>query len=427
MSSRTGSRLASAFLGYLLGVVVLVTLVPFDFSAAAPHNLLWGGALSDALANVAMFVPLGFLFRLTREPRGDRWGIQPLFLGLLLSALIETAQLFLPSRLSSPLDVATNGLGAWLGAIAADALVRRLRPAPALVGALALELPLIGLVYLLVPLLWLSGLTAADEPARMSLSLLLGLMGAIILGAVYRNRFAPEGNVSVAQFSVLAAAWYLIGAVPGLVEHPLLALASGLLVAGATGIWSRRWAHEQQRADRRFEGETLTWLAPVLGLYLVCLAGWPPWAPMVAWHGEWGLRGFWGSADTTAILRALEQLAAFTVVGYAVAEYHGRRELRFSQSGALVAICALGGSAVVKVVAALHPGAGASALRGLLSMVVAGYGGGIYHLQRAHIRSLLGAKGAPRPAEAPTRGTATSPRLAQNARIEAPMSAGRRG
>lgn len=427
MASRTGSRLASAFLAYLLGVVVLVTLVPFDFSAAPAHRLLWGGALPDALANLAMFVPLGFLFRLTREPRGDRWGISPLLLGLGLSALIETAQLFLPSRFSSPLDVATNGVGAWLGAIAADALVRRLRPAPALVGALALELPLMGLVYLLVPLLWLSGLAAATEPTRMGLSLLLGLMGAIVFGAVYRNRFAPAANVSVAQLSVLAAAWYLIGAVPGLVEHPLLALGSGLLVAGATSIWSGRWAREHQRADRRFEGETLTRIAPVLGLYLVCLAGWPPWAPLAAWHGAWGLQGLWGSADPTAILRALEQLAAFTVVGYAVAEYRGRRELRFSQSAALVAVCALGGSAVVEVVAALHPGAGASAMRGLLSIGVAVYGGGIYHLQRVHIRSLIGPNRASRPAETPARAATTGRRPVETARIEAPVLAGRRG
>ena len=426
MASRTGSRLASAFLGYLLGVVVLVTLVPFDFSGVLPHKLLWGGGLSDALANVAMFVPLGFLFRLTRAPRGDRWAIRPLLLGLGLSALIEAAQLFLPARFSSPLDVATNGSGAWLGAIAADALVRRLRPAPALVGALALELPLMGLVYLLVPLLWLSGLASADEPARMSLSLLLGLMGAIVLGAVYRNRFATERSASIAQFSALAGAWYLIGAVPGLVEHPPLALGSALLVAAATSIWAARWAGEHRRADRRFEGETLTRLAPVLGLYLVCLAGWPPWAPMSAWHGEWGLQGFRGSADTTAILRALEQLAAFTVVGYALAEYRGRRELRFSQSAVLVAVCALGVSAVVEVVAALHPGAGASALRGLLSIVVAVYGGGIYHLQRVHIRSLLGTTSASPPAEKPARGRVTAPGPAQNARTEAPVSAGRR-
>lgn len=389
MASRTGSRLASAFLGYLVGVVILVTLVPFDFSTGIRHGMLWSGSWSDGIANVAMFLPLGFLFRLTHEARTDRWALRPLVWGLAFSAVIEVTQLFLPSRFSSPLDVLTNGLGAWGGAIAHDVIVRRIRLTPALIGALALELPLMGLVYLLVPLLWLSGLAAAGEPARMGLSLLLGLIGAIVLGAIYRNRFAPAGAVSCSRFSTLAASWYLVGAIPGLVEHPLIVLATATVVGVATGLWSAGWAREDLRGDRRFEGETLLRLAPVLGLYLLCLAGWPPWAVFAPWHGEAGLMGFWGSADTDRILRALEHLAAFTVLGYAVAEYRGRRELGFANSALVIAGWGTAASTLLEVVAAFHPGAGASLLRGGLAVGTALYGGGIYHLQRAHIRWLL--------------------------------------
>ncbi len=423
MASRTGSRLASAFLGYLVGVVVLVTLVPFDFSGGIRHGMLLGGSLADAVANVAMFLPLGFLFRLTRETGQDRWGLRPLLWGLVFSALIEGTQLFLPSRFSSPLDVITNGLGAWFGAIAHDVIVRRIRLTPALIGALALELPLMGLVYVLVPLLWLSGLAAAGEPARMGLSLLLGLVGAIVLGAIYRNRFSPAGTVSCTRFSLLAASWYLVGAIPGLTEHPVIVLVTAAVVGLATGLWSAGWAREDLRGDRRFEGETLRRLAPVLGLYLLCLAGWPPWSAFTPWHGEAGLMGFWGSADTARILRALEHLAAFTVLGYAIAEYRGRREQGFLHSALAIAIWGVAVSSFLEVVAALHPGAGASLLRWGLAVGTTLYGGGIYHLQRAHIRWLL----RERDAAAASGRAATLPRPPQTGRSEVPASAARTG
>jgi hypothetical protein len=420
MASRTGSRLARAFLGYLVGVVILVTLVPFDFTMAGRHGMLLGGSLSDAVANVAMFLPLGFLFRLTRDPHGDRWAMRPLMWGLLFSAAIETVQRFLPSRFSSPLDVLTNGLGAWLGALTHDLIIRRLRLTPSLIGALALELPLMGLVYLLVPLLWLSGLAAFGEPARMGLSLLLGLLGAIVLGAIHRNRFAPAGAVSAGRFAALAAAWYLVGAIPGLVERPLVVLATALVVAAATGFWSGGWAREDLRGDRRFEGETLTRLAPLLGLYLICVAGWPPWSAFTTWHAEAGLEGFWGSADTLRILRALEHLAAFTVVGYAVAEYGGRRERSFTQSVLGLTGWGLGASAALEIVAAFHPGAGASLLRGALAIGTTIYGGGIYHLQRDHIRWLLRARN-----EAAPTGKVSLPHPIQSGRSGVPAPAGR--
>ena len=173
MVSRAASRLAYAFLAYLIGVTLLVTLVPFDFRRWPDLEVLWGGQLADFVANVAMFLPLGFLFRLSRRGGRDRLALQALLAGGLFSLTIELAQLFLPSRISAPLDIVANGAGAWLGGLLHDRIAARLRLTPALVGTLALELPLIGLVYLLVPLLWLSGLTAADDVGRLWLSLLL--------------------------------------------------------------------------------------------------------------------------------------------------------------------------------------------------------------------------------------------------------------
>ena len=78
-------------------------------------------------------------------------------MGMGLSALIEGAQFFAPGRFPSLADLATNtagaGIGAWLAARAPGRVdaVRAVR-------AFGVDLPLMGLVYILVPLLWLVGL-----------------------------------------------------------------------------------------------------------------------------------------------------------------------------------------------------------------------------------------------------------------------------
>ena len=61
------------------------------------------------------------------------------------------------------LDVLTNSLGAWLGALAHDRLSKQSTFDARLVGRLSLELPLMGLVYLLVPLLSLASLAHGSE------------------------------------------------------------------------------------------------------------------------------------------------------------------------------------------------------------------------------------------------------------------------
>ena len=64
-------RLTRAVLGYYLGVIGVVTLVPFQF--VVPQQLAWVRVVNvpDFLANILMFVPFGFLYRLSR-PVGRR-------------------------------------------------------------------------------------------------------------------------------------------------------------------------------------------------------------------------------------------------------------------------------------------------------------------------------------------------------------------
>jgi glycopeptide antibiotics resistance protein len=68
-------------------------------------------------ANIAMFVPLGFLIALVLPAK--RWWLT-LIIGPVASALIEVSQgLFLSERFASVLDVVANSTGAIIGAIIA--------------------------------------------------------------------------------------------------------------------------------------------------------------------------------------------------------------------------------------------------------------------------------------------------------------------
>jgi glycopeptide antibiotics resistance protein len=71
-------------------------------------------------ANIAMFVPLGFLLALTLPERGW-WLAMVLIPGF--SALIEYAQgAFLAARFASAWDVVANTIGGYIGAVAAYVL-----------------------------------------------------------------------------------------------------------------------------------------------------------------------------------------------------------------------------------------------------------------------------------------------------------------
>lgn len=113
-------------LAYTL-LLLLVCLHPFTGWASpgeSPFAFLvepWQKYISwpDVYLNVAGFLPFGFVFAASL-PEGRRAG-SVLILALLVSALlsfsIEFAQNWLPTRVSSNLDLATNTLGGFIGAV----------------------------------------------------------------------------------------------------------------------------------------------------------------------------------------------------------------------------------------------------------------------------------------------------------------------
>lgn len=130
----------------LLCVMVLLILygstMPFLLSTNAPliersFRQAWEyWPLSDArhvsktdlISNVLLYLPLGFL--LAARVSVGRGGavraiLSAVILGLLLSATVEAAQLFLPSRITAVNDLATNTIGALLGSLGGVLLGRR--------------------------------------------------------------------------------------------------------------------------------------------------------------------------------------------------------------------------------------------------------------------------------------------------------------
>jgi hypothetical protein len=142
--------------------------------------------------------------------------------------------------------------------------------------------------------------------------------------------------------------------------------------------------------DRRFERATLRRALPVFMLYVALLALWSPDRPLVPWHGIFGLTDRITESNTHALLTRMQYLAAFSILGYLVAEWRGRAELSIAHDlpGLLTIV---GGFAfLLEVLVGFQSGMGASLVRFLLVTAGAMYGGIIYHRLRDHIRFVRG-------------------------------------
>ncbi|MDU0479478.1 VanZ family protein [Staphylococcus chromogenes] len=83
-------------------------LVPFgDFFTTTP----WWGSITNAIANVGLFVPLGMLFAMLWP--ADRWRVLRTCFGI--SLCIEVAQYIFALGYSDVDDLILNTAGAWLG------------------------------------------------------------------------------------------------------------------------------------------------------------------------------------------------------------------------------------------------------------------------------------------------------------------------
>ncbi|WP_337171814.1 VanZ family protein [Gemmatimonas aurantiaca] len=384
----TALRLGRAILGYLVLMMGIITLAPFRFQLTPAHGLtdIWNP--TDLIMNVLMFMPFGFVYQLTR-PRGAplNWS-RVVLLGGGISATIEVIQLFSPTRYTSLVDLLTNTAGAFLGAWFFTRVAGMVRDEEA-VQSFALELPLMGLIYLLTPLCWLIGLGSEGEQRRW-LILLIAIMAGGIIGAVHAAYIAPRRTDGRAWMVGIAAGWVLVAILPGAFGDRTLVLAGATLTLGVALLRSiataRLIAHD--RASR-FEVPTLRMLLPVFSIYLALSSLWPLNDVTTTWRWTLALMPTGVALSQPLVYRALEHVAAFTLVGYISAEFYGRDTRSFVRTLPRLLSWTTSVSLLLQIGRGFHESMGASGLLFVLTQLAAVYGAWLYVLQRTHVQALV--------------------------------------
>lgn len=393
-SDLTAARLGRATLAYLAVMMGIITLAPFQFAARPVHGLspIWDWA--DIVMNVVMFLPFGFVYQLTR-PAGSPaplWRV--LALGALLSACVETAQLFEATRYSSLVDIATNSTGALLGSVAYSFMMARIQGENA-VRTMALELPLMALIYLLVPLSWLIGLTSGGS-ARAWLVLPIAVFAGSIMGTVHAAYLAPSRGFARGWLLLAALLWFAVALLPATLRDRSLLIAAASLTVGTA--WLRSIATARFRAEyvnKRFELPTLRLVLPLFAAYLALSSLWPLDAATFTWRGTLALLPRGTSLNNHLIYVMLEHIAAFTLVGYVIAEFYGRDRQRFREIAPRVIGWGGGVSLLLEATRGWHPDYGASLTMLVFTIAASTFGGWLYLLQRDHVKALVARRHRP--------------------------------
>jgi glycopeptide antibiotics resistance protein len=369
------SRFALVLLWYVIGLAALATLTPFNFVGHV-HGYTWATTRSDIALNLAFLFPVGFLLRLARAERAWPLALDALGLGILVSCALELSQLFLPTRVTSPTDVLTNGLGAWAGGLAharvGSYLDRRLQ------RQLSLHLPLANLLYLVVPLISLDAMATRSWHGCLP-ELPLTLFIAEIAAGLYKHRLEGEWKPFPNAFSATIGLVFGIGYMPIAVSAPLLwwvsmpavALLTRFVIAFGTRL---------PATERRFVPITVARAAPFFFWY-VLLLGAHDWLGGL-WHPEAKRVDVSMSGVQVLALALLRDVTAFTLVGYLGSELQARSPESIRRIFARILLFAVPASLYV---GGLRFDAVSLATFGHVSLLVAGtVAGGLIH--RAQLR-----------------------------------------
>jgi hypothetical protein len=381
----TRARLSFVLLVYVVAMVALIQLAPFGFILPSDIHVVAVSDWRDAFDSVFLFVPLGFLYPLTRTSRRTS-SVHVALGGALLGALIAAGRICEADRDVAIADVAASALGACVGGLLLEAVNHRTRASARLANRLSLEIPLAGLVYLLLGVLVATGFSAHDDIRRLLLVLPLGLLGARLLAGLQQHHFGPAHVLTARGMSLVAVGWMVLGVFPTLLRHPLFAVGCILFTGLATFYHlSRPVVHFK---ERRFEADVLKGAMPYVVVYFLDVALLPLAGGFERWHFQLGLAG--GNGDVARqVMQLLELVASLTLLGYLLAETRGRRELPFARVALRVAMECCCVAIAIEASRGFQRQVGASALECLLMVCAAVLGAGMYHHQRERVRWLL--------------------------------------
>jgi VanZ family protein len=378
--------LSGVLLFYFLAVILVITLAPFHFQRPTSVTIDLDGSPFDIVANVLLFFPLGFLFPLARPIDREPSPIEILGLGMLFSGFIETAQVFEPGRFPSAVDIVTNATGAMLGAMAVRYATGRVSITARDVGRFSLEIPLVGLFYLLLPLLLATSFQAAREPLYLLALAPVVFIATRLLASLQRHHFGPSRLMTDAQAGVAAAAWVLLGTFPVLLVNRVAGAA--LIVAAGVATWILAAKTPAVTRDRRFEGHALAAIAPLVAAHILCVVFLPLTSGLGRWQLHLGFTGARGNIDQQTS-QLLVPAASITLLGYLLAEARGRRELPFEVDIVAVAPACAVVAVAIEMVRGFQPAAGASVTEFSFIVAAGVLGAGIYHSQRQHVRWII--------------------------------------
>ena len=315
------SRFAGVLLVYVCALAGLATLSPFDFDWRDPHGWFWFWSPADVALNLVLLFPAGFLLRLARAGRGDRFALDALALGLAFSAGLELMQTFSASRVSSPIDVVTNGLGAWAGGFVharlGPWLDRRLHQ------QLGLHLPLANILYLVLPLCSLDALCIRDARELAAVSPLCAFT-AFIAGGLYKHRLREAIGSLPGRYALVIGTLFGLGYLPFAARAPLfgagLALASALLTRLAIAARSAL-AKQERRFVLLTIRRSLTWF----GLFVLALAC-RSWLQQPLLAAEFARLPPIAGGEARALV-LLRDVSAASLFGYLISELQARSPL----------------------------------------------------------------------------------------------------
>ena len=121
MRSRGHHRAAQVVwcVAILLGSVPFIDAQTHPFWTRVRWVPFWSWTIKDVVANILLYVPLGFLFK------GERHAVSTVVgFAAVLSLAAELSQLFSPSRFPATTDVVCNMIGASAGVVIAQVTKR---------------------------------------------------------------------------------------------------------------------------------------------------------------------------------------------------------------------------------------------------------------------------------------------------------------
>lgn len=357
--------------GYVV-VVLLATLTHFHFDSTPSmvaarwrHALVFassGADVIDAARNVLLFAGFGAVWLVT-SPRTRPWRRVALITvaGCVLSACVETAQLFSARRTSSVNDVMTNTLGALLGAAGIVVMARLLARFEDRARAIGVPLLAIAASYVAAVMAemfspfyrtgqvpWAGG-SIANRLAnalhyvrpfsmhRVSITdMVLFAPGGVLMQLALVELGVDNGAAAVVTAAVCTLLAIGVELAHGIAGQPIQVSAvighSVAMAVGATAAW--RWGPMVVNAAT--ERRRARWAIVLLAGLLVAWA-WRPFMPRISWQAAraqltmqhltpLGVIG--SSSDLLGVMDVAEQFFLYVSLGMVLAawplRYRGR-------------------------------------------------------------------------------------------------------